>query len=285
VSVEITQGDTKPEIRVTITGDDGQPVNFDLAGAVRIRGIRNGAVVFDTADDVEASSLGTVVAAWPAGSTDLPGRITLQVVAEWTDGEQTFPIEDVVDVVPGPYSFVTVRELTDYMSDVAFNQAQENAAKAVLRGLTRNLERKLARGFTEGITTERAYAAEDGWVMLRRSPVKEIILVDALPAASYGAYPTFGGTGFRVTNGGCHGFAPLTWAEVTYRGGGGLDAEDLDDVRWAILEKAAQIMTNRHDDTVSVKDRDTREPTFRGEMRWTDDEVAQFDRLRRKVVL
>ena len=280
--MEITQGNLSPEIRVAV-GD----VDFSGASKVTLRGRRDGAVVF-TISTVEgdggviATSSGVVVAPWPDGSTDTVGRIQIEVVASWPSGDQSYWPDDVFTVIAAPMQFVTVTELSDHMSGATFTDAQERDAERVLRGLTRNLERKLARGFTEGLETESVYAAEDGWALLSRSPVKSVVTVDGVAAV---LAPSFWGAP-RVTHGGVAGLSPLTWHVVTYRGGGGLNENDLDDVRFAILDKAAGIMTNRHDDTVTVKDLDTQQPVQRPrELHWTRDELEQFDRLRRKIVL
>lgn len=196
--------------------------------------------------------------------------------------EQTPEREDLL-VTPG--------QLSDHMSGFTLSEAQERAAALVLSGLQRGLERRLNRFFGIWDQTETLVVQGTGRIVPSRRPVVEVISLTGLDAAGI---TVLGSAGWEV------GGVPF-WidsdpslfgrtVELHYRGGEELNAfrvVDLDDVRLAILEKAADLMTDRHDDTVSVKDLETREPTAtrRSERSWTEAEVKTLERLKRRVLL
>lgn len=279
------QGDLKPDLVVNLT-DDGHPIDLTGARSVTVVGSRDGSVIFSRPATL-VDELGEVQMSWEAGDTDGLGYIDIEVEVEWTDGLQTFePSGRIVVEPPVPRTrLLTVEDLSNHMSGVTFSPAQYADAEAVLRGLERSLERRLARRFVEAQATERVFADEVGWAMLTRTPVKAVLSVDGLVPWTINTWQT------GPTRNGLNGLAPLSWSTVVYRGGGfGPENDDtMEDVKLAILEKAADLMRNRHDDTQSVKDLDTREPIAApaGTFHWTDAELDEsgLTRLRRRVVI
>jgi hypothetical protein len=284
----MTQGDLKPDLVVALSDEDehGNQLTVDLTRAttVTVVAYRDGTEVFRR-PAASVTAQGIVVLAWEAGDTATAGVIDVEVEVGWPDGPQTFTISGAVDIeapTARRQMLVRVEELSNHMSGVTFTAAQTADAERTLAGLQRSLERKLKRRFTEAEVTEWTYADEGGWAMLTRTPVVSI--------ESIGGYWSTGAAPFtygrRHTKNGVAGLSPLSWALVTYRGGG--LGDDLEDIRFAILEKAAAVMTNRHDDTRSVKDLDTREPTTRPpSTTWTDAELHEYgiENLRRIVVI
>lgn len=181
--------------------------------------------------------------------------------------------------------------IANHMSDVTFSTAQQQALKVVIAGTIRNLERKLNRYFGVQTVTQDAWTTPEGRVIVDRSPLLTVVdlhryddLTDPPEQLSWQPVPF--GRGVAVGWGLCS-----TLLTITYTGGTRLvtfSDSDLADVRLAVIEKCAQWMTVRHDDTVSVKDFDTRDKgsgvqSLPG-LNWSDDEVKNFDRLRHRVV-
>lgn len=189
------------------------------------------------------------------------------------------------DPEESPNALVSVQELRDHMSGATLRTDQARDAAVTLIGLQRGLERYCNRRFTAGdVASERTFTDTDGYAMLRRTPVTSVasVTLDDGTALAVGSW-TARRNGIVV-------IYPSTWLRVAYNGGYvPLDDDDLEDVRLAILDKARDRMTDNHDDTVSTKGLDVREPPARrpaaDRPTWSDDELKRFDRLRRRVIL
>ncbi len=166
---------------------------------------------------------------------------------------------------------VEVTELTDYMSSIGLTADQTEAAEQVLTGLERALERHLQRPLERKERTEVVFPDEFGRLWPKATP---IISVSSPP----GLHPN-GANGLS-------GSFPTTGGGVVITYVGGLIGPEEEDVRVAILRAAAREMTPRHDDTLSVRELTTQVPaqSDRRQPGWTDDELKQFDRLRRRTV-
>ena len=143
--------------------------------------------------------------------------------------------------MPDAAPLVTVDDLRDYMSGVGLTTSQEDAAQDIIDGLVGQIEAVLGRPVA---IEERVEYASSGW--LSATPVQAVHEIDGYAhTAPLGRLVT-GNLGYAAT--------------VRYTGGLGADPSARRLLRITILRAAAAEMTNRHDDTVSVKDLDIREP-------------------------
>ncbi len=174
-------------------------------------------------------------------------------------------------------SIVDVDTLRQYMSSIGLDRDQDDSVQMILDGLQRQLERHCQRPLERKERTEVVYPDEVGRLWLSATPIISVSSPAGLmPGAGNslsGTYPAFLLTG---------GYEPVT---VTYVGG--LAGEDEDDVRLAILRAAAREVTVRHDDTLGVSDLTTRriDAVDRRTPGFLPEELAQFDRLRRRTVV
>lgn len=177
------------------------------------------------------------------------------------------------------YSFVKTRDLKDYMSGIGLDADQSESSQDILDGLQRELERHCQRLFERKVRTERLRVDDCGRLWPKATPVVSVSDPVNL-AAGYGNMlePLFSLT--------VAGY-PGEWVEVTYLGGLDPEDDDLQDVRLAILRAAAREVTDRHDDTLSVKDSDTRDKqrSDKRDLGFTEKELKKFDRLRRRTVI
>lgn len=182
----------------------------------------------------------------------------------------------VVDDAAG-YSFVSVGELKDYMSGIGLDVDQAAAAQDVLDGLQRELERHCQRRFERKERTETLIPDDFGRIWPKATPVVSV-------TAPFGLSVIAGGNGVA---GPAFGFMATYPVVLTYVGGLDPDGDDLHDVRIAILRAAAREVTDRHDDTLSIKDLDGRDAPTRDkrDLGFTEKELAKFDRLRRRTVV
>lgn len=141
---------------------------------------------------------------------------------------------------PLPPGVPDVDALRDFMSGVHLEGYQQNAAEDVINGLVGQIEAYLGRPI---FVEERTEWAAGGW--LSATPVVSIAAVGGLP---------YTGDVGRLRSG------HLGWeADVRYTGGLAADPSAARLLRAMILRAAADEMTNRHDDTVSVKNLDMRD--------------------------
>lgn len=168
-----------------------------------------------------------------------------------------------------PNDLVSPAQLKTYMSGLDLDVPQEDAAHEVLDGLVEELELFLNRPIARRERTEVLVPDSDGRLWPSATPIVSI----SMP------------TGFVTGGNFISGMWSLTPVTVTYVGG--LDDRAEDALRLAVLRAASREMSDRHDDTLSVKDlnaddeptRDRREPGF------TADELKKFDRLRRRTAV
>lgn len=174
------------------------------------------------------------------------------------------------------YSFVSVGELKDHMSGIGLDADQASASQDVLDGVQRALERYCQRQFERKERIEQVVPDEFGRIWLKATPIASVsepagLVVDG--NAVYGA--------------GWWGVGLLTPYTVTYVGGLDPDDDDLHDVRLAILRVATREVSALHSDVLDPNDLDARPVRDRDgrTLGWTDEELARFDRLRRRTVV
>jgi hypothetical protein len=287
--VRIRQGTTKPDLVLTLPAS--APL-LDTAFRVEVVGQRGGMEVFRA--DAAAVDGRTVTHLWQEAHTEFPGDMSVAVDVSWTETQhEWFPVAELVEVYAvGVAPLVSVPQLIDHMSGITLDESQRADAAVVLAGVQRQLERSLHRRFAEAEVTETIWPDPySGYAMLARTPVRALLEVNGELVPEDDAVGRITPSGIYV-----YGLTPLgSWypgappaVTIRYRGGGGLDPDDLADIELAILEKAARIMGPRHDDARSVKDLDTREPAPPADREyvWTSEELDTWgmSRLRRKVV-
>lgn len=168
---------------------------------------------------------------------------------------------------------VSVDELRAYMSGITLDDAQETAAAAVLQGVQAELERYLQRPVEPRWFTETAALGDDGSLLTSKTPVRQVVGTELVVRAGR-LWP---GPAFSQLLG-------YTAIPITYEAGFDGRLEEFADVRLAILRVASREMTDRHDDTRSVRDLDTRnEPGPPPVIGWTPEELSRFDRLRART--
>lgn len=171
---------------------------------------------------------------------------------------------------------VDVEALRDYMSGVSLKGYQENAAEDIIAGVIGEITAYLGRPVVVKRRAERVIGGRGG-AWLRATPVIEVLTVDGMPYPEWdvhlGAIP-----GGRLHTG--------RWGRhlVDYIGGLAADDEARPLLRAEILRAAADEMTNRHDDTHSVKDLTIRQSDVRDPKRNaspTPEQRHRFVRLER----
>ena len=171
-------------------------------------------------------------------------------------------------------------ELIDHMSGISLSPAQRDDAERVLAGVQRNLERYLHRDLESNEWTETVQTDSFGYAALKHTPITALLHVVDAGEISFPYTCTFERS--RIIG------PPMSRLVVTYVAGLGFAGgdEESQDVKLAIMDVAARIMSERHDDSHSVKDLNADDPGTKGEglLRWTPAELEQFDSLRRRVV-
>jgi hypothetical protein len=282
--VLLYQGNLQPEFTTVLTDEDGLPLDLSTATGVEVIGRIDGEIVVDH-DLVDAGvvvdNAGNLTLIWSGSDTAALGLMTLEVLITWPDGPQTIVLDEYVEVAaPGPAALVTIEDLINHMSGISLTPAQRTAGEVIVAGCIRGLERKLYRRFVVGQTTAVVSGDELGWAPLENTPVRTLVSVDGSTDPDVLAAYMLSPNGIWV------GIGPSV--TVVYTGGYATDVEEYADVRLAILEKCAGVMTTRHDDTLSVKELDTRddvETARKAAATWSDEDIEPFSRLRRRVVV
>lgn len=169
---------------------------------------------------------------------------------------------------------VSVEELIDYMSDVTLTSDQRTAAELVIEGVQGEIETFLNRSIEPVTRTEYLVVDHNGQIWPLHTPVISVtsIVRDALavPYTLEGGLLTGGTPGQQVV--------------VTYVGGFSNDHRAHNHLRLEVLRLAAREMTNRHDDTLTVKDLDTTDspPLPIG---LTEEDKGRIRRWKRRVVV
>lgn len=172
---------------------------------------------------------------------------------------------------------VGLEDLKAYMSEITLSSGQEVAAEELLRGLQAELELWLNRKLGGVSVTEELISDSTGAVYISAMPVRRI---HSVTVVSDGSVPTYSVQPYGI-------LIPTPNTKVRIRYDGGVQDERLAACRVAILRAAAREMTNRHDDTLSVKGLDTRnegEPGNAFPHGFQPDELMRLSRLRRPVV-
>lgn len=188
-------------------------------------------------------------------------------------------------------SVVTTPEFTNYLSGLNITDIQEQSMEAILAGVQSELEQHLGRPVQKRRVVEEVEVDMNGLAYLSVTPIMNV----------YGLYhldPTTGERGEAITMESLPGgwyrrganFLRLGWGGcrtvvVDYMGGHNADLDP--GMKLAIMRVAAREFEHQHGDTMALVNTETRPkadpvPQPKG---WTEEELAKFDRLRRRVVL
>lgn len=179
---------------------------------------------------------------------------------------------------------VSVNELIEYMSlDIGLSGSQLVAAEQVIAGVQEGLEEHLGRPITVRQFTETIQVDEHtAFLKTSKSPVVSVISKEptsTVPELQYGgisAYDDIFGLPTDIL--GLSG-----WYVVTYTAGE--DGKNNQAMRLKVMEVASRFVVFHHDDTRSIAN-DTARPTAPTQQKyWTEEELAQFDRHRRRTVV
>lgn len=196
-------------------------------------------------------------------------------------------------------ALVNVTDLREYMSGVSLNAAQVRTAQVVLDGTQQALELHLNRPVQPVQVRETRRSNGSCDLHLSVTPVHTVISIRVVGQSNLSTY-TPDTTALSpveldriwdampemdcIVPGGITVGSPDTWYTVEYIGGynGWVD----DALKLAILEVASRTMTYDHDDVLTIKDDMASEPSRTASIvkGWKPEELAMFDRLRRRTV-
>lgn len=97
-NMEMRRGDLKPDLVLDIL-DEGVPVDFSTATALRVLGTKNGTLVVNGTGTSDGP--GVVRRPWQSGETATAGTYTFEVEAMWPGAKpQTFRAKNKVVIYP-----------------------------------------------------------------------------------------------------------------------------------------------------------------------------------------
>jgi hypothetical protein len=217
------------------------------------------------------------------------------------------------DGVPSPTGLVSVPELASYMSDTTFNPSQEQAIATILIGVQQELEEYLNRPVQIVQVREYIQCDVNGYANVKYAPVTKIISMTQLNSSFSGWENEFtiafeppefvrdislsadaqvddawGTEPFGkpiVVPGAIYFGVPGVWIAVEYLAG--YNGYRNEQMRLGIMRVAAREVTGLHDNTLSLRE-GSAEPAANPDPRpkgWQPEELAAFDRYRRRVVV
>lgn len=182
---------------------------------------------------------------------------------------------------------VTVPEFRVYLSGNNLNTVQVQSAESVLDGVQSELERHLNRPVQMRRVLEEVEVEPEGRAYLKNTPIEAV----------YGLFhhtPT-GAKGEPVGNVGANLFRKgSNWINVGWGYShiwvdylGGLNGDKIPGLKLAIMRVAAREFAHQHSDNLAISNTEARPPTDpvpipKG---WTEEELASFDRYRRRTVV
>lgn len=191
---------------------------------------------------------------------------------------------------------VSAKRLNNFMSNPEWTTGQTKAVEDVLAGLERTLESKLFNAYiTPRVCVENAPILASGLVATRQrvqsvtvldgttipddDPLPEGWTVDARlrlrrvgPLSTLAPLPVSSYTPFADPSATVRS---VGWVSLTYLGGWGDDPG----LALAIMKKAADIVKNLHDDSLTTSGTDGSQPA-RVEQEWTDNEIKALGTYR-----
>lgn len=205
---------------------------------------------------------------------------------------------------------VNAEELKAYMSGIRMTSSQSTTAQLILDGVQAELEIHLNRAIEPRLIKETVYTSPDGTAYLNFSPVSKVHKISLVSVGSMpGMLPTgpwapgeeveFDGPTYDyvpsdfgvdlIVPGGIALDNPAAYYVIEYESGGGdFIRPFLPAIKLAILRVASREFQRMSNTTVEINNGEPRpqvdyvRPSKRG---WQPDELVQFDRLRRRVVV
>lgn len=187
-------------------------------------------------------------------------------------------------------SVVTVPEFTNYLSGLDITDIQHQAAQTALAGIQSDLERYLNRPLQMRRQVEEVHTDDFGVAYLAVTPIQAIYGIyapdpltgdkgEAIDRATLSSWRFKKGANFFRLGGVCRSYF------VDYLGGVNADLDP--GSKLAIMRVAAREFMHNHGDGMSLTNTEARPgsdptPVPKG---WTQDELTQFDRLRRRVIV
>lgn len=201
---------------------------------------------------------------------------------------------------------VSAEELSAYMSGIRLNNTQMEAATAVLAGVQASLETHLHRLLEPVRAREMVRVDRNGFLNVRHTPVTGVLRIQdygstlpSLPGSVVPNYtpesnvdlplrdyvPVNNGLHMIVPGGIKYG-SPDQYVLVEYVAGGDRRVQDhLPQLKLAIMRVAAREVQFMHDDTMSLRNATASTPADTIPQKgWTEEELRQFDRLRRRIM-
>lgn len=202
-------------------------------------------------------------------------------------------------------ALVTPEDLSRFMSGIRMNDEQKRSAEDILAGVQSALEEYVNRPLEPTRTRELVRVDRNGYVNVRHTPVHAVLRVqdygstlpsrpggvvgnyepqpsETLPLVDYA--PEDNGTAMIVPGGVKYG-APGGYVLIEYLAGGTeFVKRRLPAVKLAIMRVAAREFDAMHNDSVRVRGGSTEATPPPTQVGWTTEELAEFDRLRRRVV-
>lgn len=185
---------------------------------------------------------------------------------------------------------VSLPEFQNYLSGVRLDDVQNLAAQAALDGVQSELEIYLNRSLQQRRVQETLTATSTGTVHVSNSPIIALYGVYRINPVTgiagtvpmvlpYGAWKV-GQNYIRV------GYAATSVGAVSVDYLGGYNGDKIPGVKLAIMRVAAREFVRNHDNSMTIQNTELRPPedptpVAKG---WTIDELAKFDRYRRRVV-
>lgn len=209
-------------------------------------------------------------------------------------------------------SLVTAEDLSNYMSGINMNNRQKNVAQMILDGVQAELEMYLNRALEPRFVREAVQTDSSGYADVSFSPVSRIVALYKVTSMLFPQYSEtelwtpgeeepfeFEGPKFDlvpynygadlIVPGGAMLGVPHAYFVIDYiTGETNFITPHLPALKIAILRVASREFQQMNDDTVSLRRTGTEVPVDpippqrRG---WYQNEKAEFDRLRRRVIV
>ena len=187
-------------------------------------------------------------------------------------------------------SIVTVPEFQNYLSGVKLTDIQSLDAQNILDGVQSELETYLNRSIQQRRVAEVLDVTGRGTVHVSNSPIAELYGVHTVtgagtPSEAKIVLPAGGWKPGR-------NFIRLGWSScgvgqvyVDYLGG--YNGDQIPGLKLAITRVAAREFVHNHSDGMTVQNTELRPPEDPSPVAkgWTIDELAKFDRYRRRVLI
>lgn len=167
-------------------------------------------------------------------------------------------------------------ELIAFMSGIDLTPAQVDAAKLIIDGVQAEIETAINRSIEPVRRTEVVTADHLGRLWPLHTPIISVESVQAGTPLAVVGYDFAEGL-VTVSYGGDY--------TITYVGGIGHNHRAHNHLKLEVLRLCSREMTNRHDDTLGVKDLNVNDEADPLPIGLTEDDLKRFKRWRRRTVI